>query len=121
MPFLPVLHSRDEDLVFFSGYIANGQMTLGLVDGAVAGFMALTAGWIEQLYLDPGLRRRGIGRLLVDHAKASQPDLQLWCFQQNVDGRRFYEAQDFVEQSRTMGDNEAGLPDILYRWQRSKD
>jgi GNAT superfamily N-acetyltransferase len=118
LPFLPVLHTRDEDIAFFSGYIVKGQMTLAEIDGTVAGFMAQTPGWIEQLYLDPGQRRRGIGRLLVDYAKSGQPDLQLWCFEQNLDGRRFYEVQGFAVQRRTAGDNEAGLPDILFRWQR---
>jgi GNAT superfamily N-acetyltransferase len=118
LPFLPVLHSREEDIAFLGNYVANGQMTVALANGELAGFMAETPGWIEQLYLDPGQRRRGIGRMLVEHAKARQPELQLWCFEENTAGRRFYEMQSFAEQRRTAGENEAGLPDILFRWRR---
>ena len=118
LPFLPILHSRDEDIAFFGGYIARRQMTLAIVDGQIAGFLAQTPGWIEQLYLDPKQRRRGVGRLFLDHAKATHLDLHLWCFEENIAARKFYAAQGFVEQRRTNGDNEAGLPDILFRWQR---
>ena len=118
LPFLPILHSRDEDIAFFSGYIAKGQMILAETEGKIAGFMAETPGWIEQLYLDPAQRRRGIGRELVEHAKSGQADLRLWCFEDNIAARRFYQAQGFAEQRRTAGENEAELPDILFRWSR---
>ncbi|HEY8576445.1 MAG TPA: GNAT family N-acetyltransferase [Devosia sp.] len=117
LPFLPVLHSREEDLDFFGGYIQRGQMTLARVDGAVAGFLAQTPGWIEHLYLDPALRRRGIGQALMAHAKMEADQLDLWCFAENHAARAFYAAQGFAEIGGTQGDNEAGLPDILLRWQ----
>lgn len=119
LPFLAILHSRDEDIAFFGQYVANGQMTLAEIDGQIVGFMAETPGWIEQLYLDPCQRRQGIGRRLVEQAKIDNDVLQLWCFVDNLAGQRFYEAQGFREQRRTPGDNEAGLPDILFRWQRT--
>lgn len=119
LPFLPVLHSRDDDIAFFGQYVAKGQMMLAEVNGRLAGFMAQTPGWIEQLYLEPEQRRLGIGRRLVEQAKTGSDVLQLWCFLDNFAGRRFYEAQGFTEERRTAGDNEAGLPDVLFRWQRA--
>jgi GNAT superfamily N-acetyltransferase len=118
LPFLPILHSRDEDIAFFGTYIDNERMTVAQAGGTIAGFMAETPGWIEQLYLDPDRRRQGIGRRLVDQAKARQDALRLWCFADNVDGQRFYQAQGFAEERRTAGENEARLPDILFRWRR---
>lgn len=118
LPFLPVLHSRDEDIAFLGNYAANGQMIVAQADGRLAGFMAVTPGWIEQLYLEPDQRRLGIGRRLVEKAKAGSDVLRLWCFLDNFAGRRFYEAQGFTEERRTAGDNEAGLPDVLFCWHR---
>lgn len=118
LPFLPVLHSRDEDLAFFARYIERGQMTLARRNGQLAGFIAQTPGWIEQLYLEPDQRGPGIGRQLVAHAKARSQALDLWCFADNHPARAFYGGQGFAEIRGTDGDNEAGLPDILFRWQR---
>lgn len=118
LPFLPVLHSRDEDLAFYARYIERGQMTLARRGSKTLGFMAQTPGWIEQLYLEPDQRGQGIGRQLVDHAKAGADRLELWCFADNHAARAFYAAQGFAEIRGTYGDNEAGLPDILFCWQR---
>lgn len=118
LPFLPVLHSREEDLAFFARYIDSGQMTLARRGGKTLGFMAQSPGWIEQLYLDPDQRGQGIGLQLVDHAKAGADRLELWCFADNHAARAFYAAQGFAEIRGTDGDNEAGLPDILFGWQR---
>lgn len=118
LPFLPPLHSRAEDIAFLGKHVRAGQLTLARTDGVLAGFMVLTPGWIEQLYLEPDLRGRGIGRAFVARAQAAQPRLQLWCFADNHAAQRFYLAQGFVEEARSSGDNEAGLPDICYGWQR---
>ncbi len=55
---------------------------------------------------------------LPDGAKKAFPSgLRLWTFQANHKARKFYEREEFVELRRTNGDNEEGLPDILYGWQ----
>lgn len=117
LPFLPKLHSAAEDRAFFSGLLETGTVTLASAARPV-GFMAETEGWIEHLYLDPEHRGRGIGDALMGEAMARQGRLQLWCFAQNHPARRFYERLGFSAQRHTDGDNEEGLPDILYVWQR---
>ena len=118
LPFLPLLHSPDEDRAFLMQYVASGEMMVARHNGRLAGFMVRTPGWIEQLYLDPQLRGQGIGRRLVDWAKSGSDRLELWCFADNHPARAFYAAQGFAEIGGTDGDNEEGLPDILFRWQR---
>lgn len=118
LPFVPVLHNRDEDLAFFARYLPNDALTLALAPQGLVGFVATAPGWIEQLYLDPDWRGRGIGKALLDRAKAGQDSLQLWCFAQNQPAQAFYRAQGFVERGRSDGDNEEQLPDILYGWTR---
>ena len=119
LPFLPILHSLEEDRAFFGQYVDAGQMTVAVSGLGIAGFMALSSGWIEQLYLDPVWRGQGIGAQFLEHAKTGIDTLSLWCFVENEPARRFYQRHGFVEQRRTAGDNEAGLPDILFRWQRA--
>ncbi len=74
--------------------------------------------WVDQLYVAPGHTGRGIGRRLLDVAKAERPGgLSLWAFQSNTGARRFYERHGFMEAERTDGaDNEERSPDVRYVW-----
>lgn len=86
--------------------------------GRVLGFATLAPGWLEQLYVDPDHLGSGIGRALLDHAKARQPDgLLLWTFQVNDRARRFYERNGFtVVQFGDESNNQEHQPDVQYRW-----
>jgi putative acetyltransferase len=117
LPFLPLLHSREEDLQFFRGYLGTGTVTLAMREAPV-GFLAESEGWVDHLYLDPLQRGQGIGAALMRLTMTRQETLQLWCFAENHPARRFYERLGFRQIGGTEGDNEEGLPDILYEWHR---
>ena len=120
LTFLPELHSVAEDLAFIRDQVmVECLVTVASRDGVIVGFLAETPGWIEQFYIDPQQLRTGIGSLLLDHAKERHLSLELWCFRDNVGGRAFYERHGFVPVEATDGArNEAGAPDIRYRWER---
>lgn len=86
--------------------------------GALAGILVLDGPWIDQVYIEPTMTRRGIGSELVEFAKRARPSgLRLWTFASNVGAQRFYERHGFAATRRTDGrDNEEGAPDILYVW-----
>ena len=84
--------------------------------GAVVALMVLHSPWVEQLYVRPGETGRGLGSILLDHAKAGRDHLLLWTFQSNTGARRFYERHGFQPEATTEGDNEEHAPDVLYRW-----
>ena len=86
--------------------------------GAAVGVMALSPGWIDQLYLEPDARGQGIGDRFVTLAQERQPSgLQLWTFQVNGPAQRFYERHGFVAVERTDGaGNQERQPDVRYRW-----
>ena len=118
LSFLPELHTVGEDLWFVTNVlIGEQQVTLAERDGQLLGFMAEHEGWITQLYLDPEVRRSGVGSALIADAKARNPELTLWCFAQNAAARAFYEARGFTVVEETNGaGNEARLPDVRYWW-----
>ncbi len=97
---------------------ARGRITLAEEDNKLLGFLVDLEGWVAHLYLDPDVRRQGIGQMLLDDAKTRHDTLELWCFQQNWAARAFYEQNGFVAIKETEGDNEEKLPDRLYRWQK---
>ncbi len=118
LPFLQVLHTPEEDLAFFGGLVATGGVTVAAENGTLLGFMAESPGWIEHLYLAPEAQGRGLGARLVSQAQGRQDRLELWCFAQNLGARAFYERMGFRPVRETEGENEQGLPDILFRWER---
>ncbi len=120
LTFLPELHTADEDLWFVREVlIGEQQVTLAERDGQLLGFMAEHEGWITQLYLDPDVRRAGVGTALLADAKGRNVELTLWCFTANAAARAFYEKHGFVSVEATNGDgNEARLPDMRYWWKR---
>jgi len=118
LTFLPTLHSPEEDMAFIAGHILPGfEVTVAEAEGQIAGYMAEAPGWIEQLYPHPTLLRRGIGSALLRSAQARQAALELWCFEQNMRGRAFYERHGFqvIEQTNGSG-NAEGAADLRYRW-----
>ncbi|WP_309752732.1 GNAT family N-acetyltransferase, partial [Novosphingobium sp.] len=81
------------------------------------GFIALLPGWIDHLYIQPDLHRRGIGSALVRFAQGRQSELRLYTFQSNVNARAFYEGHGFVIEELNDGTrNEEQMPDITYFW-----
>lgn len=86
------------------------------LDGVVAGQFMLEPGWLHHLYIDPSWMGRGLGDQFMAMAKQRQPDgFQLWAFQSNERGRRFYEHHGFSAVEFTDGaGNEERWPDVRY-------
>lgn len=121
MPWLPVLHSLEEDEAWVAHmFSSDHEMRVAASETDVAeilGVIVTSAGWVDHLYVAPSSQGRGIGTALLDSAKdGSDRPLELWAFQQNARARSFYEAHGFVAVRMTDGDNEERQPDVLYRW-----
>jgi GNAT superfamily N-acetyltransferase len=114
--WLPVLHSREEDMGFLSHLITTRTVHVLRLPEA-AGFLARDGGMIEALYLAPQARGQGYGRALLDQAKAAEPSLTLWTFAANTAARAFYAREGFAVAEETDGaGNEAHLPDLRLIW-----
>ncbi|WP_168387211.1 GNAT family N-acetyltransferase [Microbacterium sp. K41] len=118
MPWLPVVHSLEEDVGWVSNVLLREQVvTLVTHDEDLVGVLATTPGWVEQLYVSPGQQGRGIGSLLLRSAMdAAAGPIRLWTFQRNLRARRFYERHGFVVVGTTDGENEEKQPDVLYQY-----
>jgi len=115
--WMPRIHTRESVEDFYRGFVFV-RRTVWVIGTPVAGFMALDEAedTVTALYVaTPG---RGLGRRLLDHAKRGRDRLQLWTFVENEGARRFYAGEGFREMRRTPGDNEEGLPDVLFDWVR---
>jgi ribosomal protein S18 acetylase RimI-like enzyme len=123
LPYLPDLHSHEENRDWMRNRVFKEcEVWVARQRSEIVGFMALKPGWIDHLYLRPGLYRRGIGTSFMKLAQSRQPGgLQLYAFQKNERARNFYEKHGF--KAILFGDgslNEEREPDVLYEWRGAK-
>jgi len=116
--WIPVLHDRIADLGFVTRMITTHHILVAR-DPAPVGFIAVKQGDIAGFYIAVEHRSKGIGKALLDAAKANEPRLALWTFQANTRAIAFYIREGFVELERTDGSgNEENLPDVRMIWRR---
>lgn len=77
--------------------IANGQVTVGELEGRVVGFSAVVGGQLDGLFVEPEFWGEGIGRALADVAvhEARKRGFTLWVIA-NPAARGFYERCGFA-------------------------
>lgn len=117
LPYLPDLHTPEEDLGFFRNRVfAECEVWLAQA-GTIDGFIAFRRGWVDHLYVRPECQGQGLGRALLALAIDRGAPLRLWVFQRNAAAIRFYQARGFREIERTDGSrNEEREPDVLMEW-----
>ncbi|MFY9663215.1 MAG: GNAT family N-acetyltransferase [Candidatus Cybelea sp.] len=117
MPYLPVLHTVEDALVFFATVFKSSYVLVAEYERAIIAYASFRADWLDHLYVHPGHQRRGIGSALLERAMRATGSLKLWVFQRNVGARKFYERHGFALVRVTDGSgNEEREPDVLYEW-----
>lgn len=78
------------------------------------GFMGAQDGRLEMLFLDPGARGQGLGRLLLTHGVKHLGVTELTVNEQNPQAVGFYEHMGFTTYRRTETDEEGRPYPLLY-------
>ncbi len=118
LPGIQLVHSPEQVRRWVrSALVEAGDSWVAELNG-LAGFMTLSEGHVEQLYVAVGRWRQGIGSALLDLAKAlSHGPLELYTFQANRPAVVFYLAHGFTIVAAGDGSgNEERAPDYLLRW-----
>jgi ribosomal protein S18 acetylase RimI-like enzyme len=106
--------------------------SVAVAGGAVVGWIAcgpcrdpdrvgLRYGEIFACYVHPGWWRKGVGRLLMDHAieelvQAGRDDISLWVLEANDRARRFYATVGFgPDGARMLRDFGVPVAEVRYR------
>lgn len=118
MPWMPRVHPHEDVEPHYREFFLRNREVTVADDGATVGYLALDVeqGFITSFFLKAAARGAGVGKRLLDDAKAGAEVLQLWTFAANEGARRFYEREGFAEADGSDGDNEEGTPDILNKW-----
>ncbi|MEM6411543.1 MAG: GNAT family N-acetyltransferase [Pseudomonadota bacterium] len=118
MPWLPVVHTPEEDLEFFrDNVLTNQTVYVARIADEVVGFIAYQSDWLNHLYVTPEHLRGGVGSKLLSMVQNDSACLQLWTFQENHGARAFYKKHGFEEVELTDGvSNEEKTPDVRMTW-----
>ena len=122
LPYLPELHTLDEDKdkAFFRTVVfKDNDVWVAEDENDIVGFCAFSEAWLNHLYFLPSHVGKKLGQRLLTIAKEAYPHLQLWTFQKNARAISFYERQGFIRARDTDGyDNEERVADALFEWRR---
>ena len=123
LPYLPTLHTPQEDVSFFREKVLSRQTVYILREDGIklVGFIAFDSDWSHHLYLLPELTGHGLGTQLMKFAKKDSKHLQLWVFKRNERAINFYQKHKFKITKETDGSaNEENEPDVLMEWVKGK-
>ena len=105
---------------------ASIHVAMDPASSTALGFMALSGGELDHLYVHVDCQGMGLGTTLLNLAKTQSPDgIELFTFQRNRHARSFYQGQGFKEVGRgyaRFDDNpwateREQLADIRLRWE----
>ncbi|MDJ0756057.1 MAG: GNAT family N-acetyltransferase [Ardenticatenaceae bacterium] len=77
-------------------YIPMAETWVYVREARVVGFISLIGHEVGAIFVDPNVQGQGIGRALMDHARALRGELEVEVFKANRVGRRFYDRYGFV-------------------------
>ena len=78
------------------------------------GFMGMSQAHIDTLFIHPEHRGKGIGRMLLDHARQRAGVLTVDVNEQNEQAVGFYRRMGFVETGRSARDDEGRPYPLLH-------
>jgi ribosomal protein S18 acetylase RimI-like enzyme len=112
-----VARFRNEDIVGQYLDACLGQMDVGLLAGRVVAMMHLDGEHLAALHVDPDLKGRGLGSVMMAAAEARGARcLEVRAF--NLPAIRFYEGRGW-ERIRTYEGEEIGTPMLTHEYRRS--
>ncbi|SCD93717.1 L-amino acid N-acyltransferase YncA [Streptomyces sp. DvalAA-14] len=121
MPYLPPRTRTDAQVEAWVRDIVlpRSAVWVARADEQVVGYAAVEDGVLNALYLLSGVRRQGIGTLLLRRAQAHSPaGLSLFVFQRNTGARAFYAHHGFTVTGSSDGSsNMEHEPDMAMRWE----
>jgi len=110
-------HSFESHTYFLNHILPEQfQVEVALIGEEVVGMIAYNKTEVNQLYIHLDYQGMGIGKRLLDKAKAqSSGKLTLNTFEVNINAQRYYEKNGFNIMGRGC-ENEENLTDIQYEW-----
>jgi Acetyltransferases len=88
-------------------------------DGNIQAFIGLMENHIAGIFVSDNFRSKGIGKLLLDHAKAKHGELYLNVYKKNSRAIHFYLREGFVTSAEQVDEN-TGEAELVMKWESKK-
>lgn len=92
--FIPVSY-WERNFASVKEMLPQAEVYVYETDQGIQGFLGLNGEYIEGIFVSEEAQSRGIGKLLLNHAKGRKPALRLNAYQKNVRAIRFYQREGF--------------------------
>ena len=116
-PWISDLRTPDEQVVDWRGYFKHDLAWVAECNGRIIGFCSRGGDNINGLYVAPDWRNGGVGKSLLDAAKADRDWITVWAYEENSEALKFYRREGLVEIGREVEEGST-LVDIEHRWTR---
>lgn len=116
-PWMPPLVEHQEMVSGWSDFFKTEQVWVAELEGRIVGFCTRGEDNIGALYVATEERRKGIGKHLLDMAKADRDWITVWAYEKNELALSFYTREGLIEICREI-EEETDLMNIEHRWTR---
>jgi len=117
-PFVPASFWASNKSAMKEKYLPLAENYVFEREGQVAGFISLVGGKVCALFVAPEAQGRGIGKALLEHAKALKGRLSLKVYRDNKKAILFYEKNGLRVAGEEV-DEHTGRLHILMEWEIS--
>lgn len=98
--------------------LPNAELFVHERDGKVMAFMGVDNGYIAGIFVSNEVQSQGIGRQLLERAKAVYDELSLTVYQKNEKAVAFYQREQFVIRQEKTDENTNEI-EYLMMWRKS--
>ncbi|MEN8291953.1 N-acetyltransferase [Acinetobacter radioresistens] len=93
--FIPESYWEENKVEMQNNYLPRSEVYLAEDEQQIYGFIALVENEIAAIFVAPDQQGKGIGKLLISHAKNLRPQLVLNVYQDNKNSIAFYKSEGF--------------------------
>ncbi|MEL6436017.1 MAG: GNAT family N-acetyltransferase [Pseudomonadota bacterium] len=111
-PWMVPLDDLDAMAAFWADLLELDTAWVAEMDGAVVGFCVREEANIDGLYVAAHARNQGVGKALLDLAKADRDRLEIWVYEKNEHAHAFYKREGCKDVSRELDEHEGS--DLMY-------
>lgn len=112
--YLDGLRAEDRAARYTFGRLDGPRTTVAIASGAVVGFATISGAELSALHVDPDVWRNGVGRTLIERARADLAaagvaEAHLWVLDGNARAQRFYERDGWTTDQLRRSDTVWGV------------
>lgn len=112
-PFLSEQDLQEQKILVRGVYLPKAENWVALRNDQPVGFIGLLDDLIGGLFVEPAAHKLGVGRSLVEHARARKGMLHVEVYAKNLAALAFYQGLGFIEGSRRPLDDQGRKLELI--------